>query len=173
MERRKVDALPATFKAGTRASGDRGWAERLRSPRAPGRYTSTPTTLHHVPELHTALTQTKMVGSRCLSGSVRVQMEEAVVAHQAKPVSSPQSAVHRCADLDPIDEPKYSRNMAKSRYDAVADFYAARFESVDDPVSQALLDLLGEIAGLRVLDVALGNWLGAEPMLSALTSLEI
>jgi 2-polyprenyl-3-methyl-5-hydroxy-6-metoxy-1,4-benzoquinol methylase len=47
--------------------------------------------------------------------------------------------------------------MAGARYDAVADFYAAGFDSIDDSVSLALLDLLGPVAGLRVLDVACGH----------------
>jgi 2-polyprenyl-3-methyl-5-hydroxy-6-metoxy-1,4-benzoquinol methylase len=47
--------------------------------------------------------------------------------------------------------------MAQPRYDAVADFYVSSFDSVDDPVSRALLDLLGPVAGLRVLDVACGH----------------
>ena len=47
--------------------------------------------------------------------------------------------------------------MAQPRYDAVADFYVSSFGSVDDPVSRALLDLLGPVAGLRVLDVACGH----------------
>jgi SAM-dependent methyltransferase len=47
--------------------------------------------------------------------------------------------------------------MTQPRYDAVADFYVTLFGSVDDPVSRALLGLLGPIAGLRVLDVACGH----------------
>jgi 2-polyprenyl-3-methyl-5-hydroxy-6-metoxy-1,4-benzoquinol methylase len=47
--------------------------------------------------------------------------------------------------------------MADARYDAVADFYAKAFDSVDDQVSLAFLDLLGPLAGLRVLDVACGH----------------
>ncbi len=47
--------------------------------------------------------------------------------------------------------------MAEARYDTVADFYATAFNEVDDPVSAALLDLLGPPAGLRVLDVACGH----------------
>ncbi len=39
----------------------------------------------------------------------------------------------------------------------MADFYVAGFDSTDDPVPLALLDLLGPVAGLRVLDVACGN----------------
>lgn len=51
----------------------------------------------------------------------------------------------------------YSQHMAKARYDAVADFYAAGFDSMDDSVSQALLGLLGPVTGLQVLDVACGH----------------
>jgi 2-polyprenyl-3-methyl-5-hydroxy-6-metoxy-1,4-benzoquinol methylase len=47
--------------------------------------------------------------------------------------------------------------MAQARYDVIADFYVAGFDSVDDPASQALLDLLGPAAGLDVLDVACGH----------------
>ena len=47
--------------------------------------------------------------------------------------------------------------MAEARYDAVADFYAAGFDSIVDSVSQALLGLLGQLAGLRVLDIACGH----------------
>jgi 2-polyprenyl-3-methyl-5-hydroxy-6-metoxy-1,4-benzoquinol methylase len=47
--------------------------------------------------------------------------------------------------------------MARPRYDAVADFYASRFDSVGDPASLALLDLLGPVNGLQVADVACGH----------------
>lgn len=47
--------------------------------------------------------------------------------------------------------------MAHARYDVAADFYVQGFQSADDPVSLALLDLLGPVAGLRVLDVACGH----------------
>ncbi len=47
--------------------------------------------------------------------------------------------------------------MAEARYDTVADFYVSGFDSVDEPASRALLDLLGPAAGLRVLDVACGH----------------
>jgi 2-polyprenyl-3-methyl-5-hydroxy-6-metoxy-1,4-benzoquinol methylase len=47
--------------------------------------------------------------------------------------------------------------MVRARYDAVADFYISGFDAADDPASQALLDLLGPVGGLRVLDVACGH----------------
>jgi 2-polyprenyl-3-methyl-5-hydroxy-6-metoxy-1,4-benzoquinol methylase len=47
--------------------------------------------------------------------------------------------------------------MVEARYDAVAEFYIEGFDSIDDPASRALLDLLGPVAGLRVLDVACGH----------------
>ena len=47
--------------------------------------------------------------------------------------------------------------MPHARYDAIADFYVARFDPVDDPASGALLELLGPVAGLDVLDVACGH----------------
>lgn len=47
--------------------------------------------------------------------------------------------------------------MVRARYDAVADFYISGFDAADDPASLALLDLLGPVAGLRVLDVACGH----------------
>ena len=47
--------------------------------------------------------------------------------------------------------------MARARYDAVADFYVSGFDSVADPATRVLLDLLGPVAGLRVLDVACGH----------------
>lgn len=47
--------------------------------------------------------------------------------------------------------------MTEARYDAVADFYISGFGSADDPASLALLELLGPVAGLRVLDVACGH----------------
>jgi SAM-dependent methyltransferase len=47
--------------------------------------------------------------------------------------------------------------MSQARYDAVADFYAAGFDSTGDSVSQGLLDLLGPVTGSRVLDVACGH----------------
>jgi ubiquinone/menaquinone biosynthesis C-methylase UbiE len=47
--------------------------------------------------------------------------------------------------------------MVLARYDAVADFYVNGFDSADDPASVALLNLLGPVAGLRILDVACGH----------------
>jgi 2-polyprenyl-3-methyl-5-hydroxy-6-metoxy-1,4-benzoquinol methylase len=47
--------------------------------------------------------------------------------------------------------------MVPARYDAVAEFYIEGFDSIDDPASRALLDLLGPVAGLQVLDVACGH----------------
>jgi SAM-dependent methyltransferase len=47
--------------------------------------------------------------------------------------------------------------MPQSRYDQVADFYVHEFDSVEDPASQALLALIGSVAGVRVLDVACGH----------------
>jgi SAM-dependent methyltransferase len=47
--------------------------------------------------------------------------------------------------------------MTQARYDAVADFYVSGFDSVDDPATRGLLDLLGPVAGLRVVDVACGH----------------
>jgi 2-polyprenyl-3-methyl-5-hydroxy-6-metoxy-1,4-benzoquinol methylase len=48
--------------------------------------------------------------------------------------------------------------MVHARYDAVADFYQAGWvDSYTDSVSSALFDLLGPVAGLRVLDVACGH----------------
>jgi len=57
--------------------------------------------------------------------------------------------------------------MTQARYDAVADFYASGFDSADDPATRGLLDLLGPVDGLRVVDVACGHgritasWRGA------------
>jgi 2-polyprenyl-3-methyl-5-hydroxy-6-metoxy-1,4-benzoquinol methylase len=47
--------------------------------------------------------------------------------------------------------------MVRARYDAVADFYIGGFGSADDPASLGLLDMLGPVSGLRVLDVACGH----------------
>jgi ubiquinone/menaquinone biosynthesis C-methylase UbiE len=47
--------------------------------------------------------------------------------------------------------------VPEARYDAVADFYAAGFDTIDDPASAALLDLTGPPAGLRILDLACGH----------------
>lgn len=45
-----------------------------------------------------------------------------------------------------------------ARYDGVADLYDAMFgDSVEDPATAALLDLVGEVAGRRVLDVPCGS----------------
>ena len=44
--------------------------------------------------------------------------------------------------------------MVQARYDEIAEFYIEGFDSIDDPASRALLDLLPPVAGLRVLDVA-------------------
>ena len=57
---------------------------------------------------------------------------------------------HRIRDLQ-------SLGMVEARYDAVAEFYIEGFDSIDDPASRALLDLLGPVAGLQVLDVACGH----------------
>jgi len=46
--------------------------------------------------------------------------------------------------------------MPHARYDAVADFLAG-WTATDDPVTTALLDLLGPVAGTRVLDMACGH----------------
>jgi 2-polyprenyl-3-methyl-5-hydroxy-6-metoxy-1,4-benzoquinol methylase len=48
-------------------------------------------------------------------------------------------------------------DMAVARYDPVADFYATHFNDTDDPVSVSLLDLLGPVSGVSVLDVACGH----------------
>jgi SAM-dependent methyltransferase len=48
--------------------------------------------------------------------------------------------------------------MRAARYDAVADFYTSGWsDDADDPVTAALLDLLGPVANQRVLDVACGH----------------
>jgi SAM-dependent methyltransferase len=47
--------------------------------------------------------------------------------------------------------------MARSRYDDVVDFYVDGFDNLEDPVSRALLSLLGPVEGQRVLDVACGH----------------
>jgi ubiquinone/menaquinone biosynthesis C-methylase UbiE len=45
-----------------------------------------------------------------------------------------------------------------ARYDEVADFYTAEMGSgLDDPASAALLDLVGEVTGRRLLDLACGQ----------------
>jgi SAM-dependent methyltransferase len=48
--------------------------------------------------------------------------------------------------------------MTEARYDAVADFYQAGWtDSYDDPQTGTLLELTGNVDGLRVLDVACGH----------------
>lgn len=47
--------------------------------------------------------------------------------------------------------------MTGARYDAVADFYEAGFSDPTDPIVMALLDHLGPLTGLRVLDIACGH----------------
>jgi len=47
--------------------------------------------------------------------------------------------------------------MTEARYDAVADFYICGFDSADDAVCVTLLDLLGNVTGRRILDVACGH----------------
>jgi SAM-dependent methyltransferase len=47
--------------------------------------------------------------------------------------------------------------MAVARYDAIADYYTARFDDIDDPAAVALLELVGPVSGQRVLDVACGH----------------
>jgi 2-polyprenyl-3-methyl-5-hydroxy-6-metoxy-1,4-benzoquinol methylase len=47
--------------------------------------------------------------------------------------------------------------MAVARYDAIAGYYTARFDNTDDPAAVAFLDLVGPVAGQRVLDVACGH----------------
>jgi 2-polyprenyl-3-methyl-5-hydroxy-6-metoxy-1,4-benzoquinol methylase len=45
-----------------------------------------------------------------------------------------------------------------ARYDAVADFYAAGWtDEYDDPATASLLDAIGGVSGMRVLDVACGH----------------
>jgi SAM-dependent methyltransferase len=44
-----------------------------------------------------------------------------------------------------------------ARYDRVADSYAAENDSVEDPVSQSLLAMVGPLTGQRVLDIACGH----------------
>ncbi|MFI9838187.1 class I SAM-dependent methyltransferase [Nonomuraea sp. NPDC051941] len=45
-----------------------------------------------------------------------------------------------------------------ARYDEIADFYASGWTDViDDPASARLLDLLGPVAGTRVLEIACGH----------------
>ncbi|MFF4617058.1 class I SAM-dependent methyltransferase [Nonomuraea jabiensis] len=45
-----------------------------------------------------------------------------------------------------------------ARYDEIADFYASGWtDAIDDPASARLLDLLGPVAGGRVLEIACGQ----------------
>ncbi|SDH02943.1 class I SAM-dependent methyltransferase [Nonomuraea jiangxiensis] len=45
-----------------------------------------------------------------------------------------------------------------ARYDDIADFYAAGWtDAIEDPASASLLDLLGPVAGRRVLEIACGH----------------
>lgn len=61
--------------------------------------------------------------------------------------------------------------MTQARYDAVADFYTSGFDSTDDPATRALLDLLGPVAGLRVVDVACGHGRVSRPFRSPVSIL--
>jgi len=48
--------------------------------------------------------------------------------------------------------------IVEARYDQTADFYeAATGQDVTDPAAMALLDLLGDVTGTRVLDLACGH----------------
>ena len=47
--------------------------------------------------------------------------------------------------------------IVQARYDAVADFYIEGFDSIGDPASLALLDLLSPVTGLQVPEVACGH----------------
>ena len=48
--------------------------------------------------------------------------------------------------------------MTPARYDRVADDYEAMFgDSVDDPATSALLELLGDVSAMRLLDVPCGQ----------------
>lgn len=45
-----------------------------------------------------------------------------------------------------------------ARYDPVADFYMAEVgDAIDDPATAALLGLIGDVAGSRLLDLACGQ----------------
>jgi ubiquinone/menaquinone biosynthesis C-methylase UbiE len=60
-----------------------------------------------------------------------------------------------CED-DDMDETTASATAA--RYDEVADFYAAGFpDRYDDSATEALLELVGAVDGLDVLDLACGH----------------
>src|SRR5215831_6650399 len=55
---------------------------------------------------------------------------------------------------------RYGRRVAgpAARYDRIADFYDARAgQSVTDPATAALLELAGDVGGLRLLDLACGQ----------------
>jgi ubiquinone/menaquinone biosynthesis C-methylase UbiE len=58
--------------------------------------------------------------------------------------------------------------MSYARYDAVADFCAAGFDSTDNPVSRELFGLPGQVTGLRVLDVACGHGLSIDRLAESL-----
>jgi 2-polyprenyl-3-methyl-5-hydroxy-6-metoxy-1,4-benzoquinol methylase len=58
----------------------------------------------------------------------------------------------------------YLPAVTKARYDAVADSYGAGGDDYSSSVTQALLDLVGPVAGLRVLDLACGHGLIAREM---------
>ena len=66
--------------------------------------------------------------------------------------------------------------MTEARYDAVADFYTAAFDVIDDPASEALLSLLDRPPGgvsrmsRAVTGASPGNWPGGEPRRPASTS---
>jgi len=47
--------------------------------------------------------------------------------------------------------------MTKARYDDIADFYVRGWSDVQDPATAALLELLGDVRGSRVLDIACGH----------------
>jgi len=48
--------------------------------------------------------------------------------------------------------------LGQARYDEVADDYAAMFgDQLDDPATSALLELLGEVLGLHLLDAPCGQ----------------
>ena len=68
----------------------------------------------------------------------------------------PRASHQPVRSLSPIASAAVDRPAA--RYDGVADLYDAMFgDSVEDPATAALLDLVGEVAGGRVLDVPCGS----------------